>query len=628
MSTWLPVLARLMAILLLSGSALIAQPEKPIVPAKDPAELEQRITRILSETKVPGLCAVIANRQGLVWTAGLGQADMTAGKAVTPDTLFRIGSISKMFVGLAALKLVEEGRLDLNATVRSLVPEVAFANPWEPTHPVRVVHLLEHTTGWDDLRLKEFASNDPKPLTLAEGLALGPESRISRWRPGTRFAYCNSGPAVTAAIIEKLTGQRFEAYVEATFLRPLGMPTADYFQSTRTQGLLTQLYRADGTTTYPYWHLVMRPSGALNASAREMGALLHFLLLRGEGKGQRVLSEASLQRMETPTASWGAQGGLEKGYGLHNQRSVDEGGVAWQGHGGDVDGGHSDLAYLPEHGLGYFFSINGESGEAFQKIQEQFQAFVAKDLPKQQLPPVQPVPAGLAQGFQGWYRPVNPRPELINFLNRIVGLTRVSFVGDRMRVQGLGLSINLVNLDGQKFRLEDQAGARAVLMDTEEGRVLTLGPGYVLAKVNPALAWFEMVCTTLFLLALLSVPPFALVWGCRWLFRRLRGVPNLHVRVLPLLAVLSLVAVQWILIRCGDDTMTRLGHRTMWSMGLCAATWAFAAFSAASLWASLRADRRGMNRGAYAHSLCVSALFVITTLYLAYWGIIGIRTWA
>ena len=119
---------------------------------------------------------VIATRDGIVSTAGIGLADVATGTPATPDTLFRTGSISKTVVALAVLKLVEEGRLTLDAPVRSLVPEIAFTNAWEATDPVRVVHLLEHTTGWDDYHAKQAANSDPRPLTLAEGLALGPAS--------------------------------------------------------------------------------------------------------------------------------------------------------------------------------------------------------------------------------------------------------------------------------------------------------------------------------------------------------------------------------------------------------------------------------------------------------------------
>jgi CubicO group peptidase (beta-lactamase class C family) len=126
---------------------------------------------------------------------------------VTADTLFRIGSVSKSFAALAALRLQEEGKLKLADTVRQWVPEVAFTNPWEATDPVRLVHLMEHTTGFDDIHLREYAHNEPTPIALKDALAFGAPSRVCRWRPGSRMAYCNSGPAVFAAVVERVSGQ-------------------------------------------------------------------------------------------------------------------------------------------------------------------------------------------------------------------------------------------------------------------------------------------------------------------------------------------------------------------------------------------------------------------------------------
>src|SRR5262245_49476788 len=93
----------LAAALVLGGNAGAAALEGSFVPAKDPAELQLRLGAILKENGVPGMAVVIATRDRIVWTAGIGLADVAAGRPATADTLFRVASISKMFVGLAAL---------------------------------------------------------------------------------------------------------------------------------------------------------------------------------------------------------------------------------------------------------------------------------------------------------------------------------------------------------------------------------------------------------------------------------------------------------------------------------------------------------------------------------------------
>src|SRR5882762_8936344 len=215
-------------------------------------ELQAAIEAVLRETKTPGAAIAIVSRDKVQWVAGIGKADVAANKPVTAATLFRIGSVSKGFAALAALKLQEEGKLKLTDTVKQWVPEVAFINPWEATDPVRLVHLMEHTAGFDDIHLREYALNDPTPITLQDALTFGAASRRCRWRPGTRLSYCNLGPAVLAAVIEKVSGQQFEDYVREHFFIPLRMDTASYFLTPNVEQRLTKLYRSDGVTPYPY----------------------------------------------------------------------------------------------------------------------------------------------------------------------------------------------------------------------------------------------------------------------------------------------------------------------------------------------------------------------------------------
>jgi CubicO group peptidase (beta-lactamase class C family) len=362
----------LMLVFCLPAIAGLAQNKKDDAPkpAQSIAELRQQLEKILADTHTPGVSVAIVHRDGPEWVAGLGKSNVASNQATTDETLFRIGSTSKAFASLSILKLVNEGRLSLQDPVHKLVPEIWFKNRWEATDPVRVVDLLEHTTGWDDMHLREYAKN-AKGMTLREGLAYDHHSRISRWPPGTRMAYCNSGPPVAAYIVEKLTGQRFEDYVTQNFFLPIGMKTATYFQQPSPQ--LTTLYHPDGKTPYPYWNILLRPAGAINASAKDMAAYLQFYLNRGEVGGVQVMPAASIERMETPTRTWEAQQGLKAGYGLSNYTSVQDGFV-YHGHDGGVDGGLTEMAYMPEYGVGYFYSINAGNGAALGKIGEAIRA--------------------------------------------------------------------------------------------------------------------------------------------------------------------------------------------------------------------------------------------------------------
>lgn len=188
-------------------------------------ELETAIAGVLEEYEVPAIGIAMVDENGPVWVTAMGKSNLAADINADTESMFRIGSTSKMFVALSVLKLVEEGRLSLDDKVGELAPEIEFENQWESTDPVRVVHLLEHTTGWDDIHLPEYGHNDPTPATLKEGLDFHPHSRVSRWKPGSRMSYCNSGPPVAAYIVQKITGQDFEDYVQENFFAPLGMQT-------------------------------------------------------------------------------------------------------------------------------------------------------------------------------------------------------------------------------------------------------------------------------------------------------------------------------------------------------------------------------------------------------------------
>ena len=133
---------------------------------------------------------------------------------------------------------------------------------------------------------------------------------------------------------------------------------------------------------------------------------------------------AEIDRIETPTRTWEAQQGLKAGYGLSNYTSIHDGFV-YHGHNGGVEGGLTDMSYLPEYGVGYFYSINSGNGGAFSKIGDAIRAYITRGLIKPPVPAAAPLPAD-AEQYAGWYEPDSPRNGFMNFIERL-GLHRVHF---------------------------------------------------------------------------------------------------------------------------------------------------------------------------------------------------------
>ena len=215
-------------VLLLALLPRIALAIVPALPADDFEELRREIRRILSETHTAGAALGLIEDGRTTWVASFGYADLHREIHVHVHTPFRLGSISKTFVAMSVLKLVEQGKLRLDQKVAELAPEIRIENPWEGSDPVRVVHLLEHTAGFDDFHLCEYAHSDSRLIPLEEALAFNPRSRRVRWRPGTQFSYTNGGPPVAARLVEKITGMRYEDYVRKTFFEPLEMRHASF----------------------------------------------------------------------------------------------------------------------------------------------------------------------------------------------------------------------------------------------------------------------------------------------------------------------------------------------------------------------------------------------------------------
>src|SRR4028119_848371 len=121
---------------------VLAQSKKSI---KNVRELTDSIQRIVHQEHITGLMLAITSKDSILFSGGFGYADLNTRRPVNGTTLFRLGSITKSFVAIAIMQLVEEGKLHLDDELKKIAPEVRFKNPWESSHPVRIINLLEHT---------------------------------------------------------------------------------------------------------------------------------------------------------------------------------------------------------------------------------------------------------------------------------------------------------------------------------------------------------------------------------------------------------------------------------------------------------------------------------------------------
>jgi len=614
-----------------SGDSKTASAPPPVLANVD--ELKSAVAAILKKNNVPGAGIALVTKDHVVWTGGVGKADLASNRDVTADTMFRVGSITKGFVALSALQLAEHGKLSLDEKVSDVAPEIPVVNPWAATNPVTLAQLLEHTAGFDDFSLAEFydfdaAPDDPHPRPLLWTLTHFTGPQHVRWRPGSRTSYSNPGYGLAGYIVEKTAGVPLENYIAGNILRPLMMAHSDMRLTPAVKDALAQGY--DNEKPLPYFPIFLRPAGEMKSSPNEMARFVRMMLNRGELDGVRIVRPESIARMETPETSLAARAGLKDGYGLGNYAD-DEEPLTQRGHDGGIDGFLSRYAYVPEAGVGYFFSINDSSASAahaVHEIEQLLYAYMTHGAQAHQEPATK-LPTGASE-WTGYYQFAAPREQKLRCLDLLLGGEFVSVKGDTMRARPvLGSARPLIPVGDNQFRTEQSEAATTIF--TTDGKdnpvmVLTAPPDIPIpeyyVKTNPIWPMIRLVLVFGAIVLMLSSILFAFIW----IPRKMLGakIEHLAIRILPLLATLSLIAAFAMALTSAPVYLAREGAA---SLTYFIGTIAFAIFSLIGLALVLGSWQAQIHRGVRIHSFLVALACVGLTSYLAYWGQLGVRLW-
>ena len=211
----------------LAGPQTAAPPPAPAPGGlTDPAELEAFLDGVVAAQKesshVAGMTVAVVADGRLFFAKGYGMADRAAGRKVDPEkTLFRVGSVSKLFTWTAVMQLVDQGKLDLKADVNRYLAGSPVRVPDTYPQPVTLTHLLTHTPGFEDVVIGLFGRSPASLRPLGELLRDEMPARVRP--PGVLSAYSNHGTALAGYIVERVSGVRYEQYIEKQILEPLGM---------------------------------------------------------------------------------------------------------------------------------------------------------------------------------------------------------------------------------------------------------------------------------------------------------------------------------------------------------------------------------------------------------------------
>lgn len=320
------------------------------------AFLDGLISAEMKEHHVVGATVAVVRDGKLMYSKGYGWADFDERVPVDPaTTLFRIGSITKLFTWTAVMQLVEQGKIDLDADVNEYLD---FRIPdTYPGKPITMRNLMTHTPGFEDRGFGLFSSSKDRGAYLAENIP----ARVRP--PGTYAAYSNYGAALAGYIVGRVSGQSWESYVRRHILEPLGMeqaameqPLPDDLADDMSVGYAKGGGSPDGKA---FEMLVpMAPAGSGSASAEAMGHFMIAQLQNGEYEGRRIMADSTARLMHSPQFAHDPRlPAMDLGF-----YEQDMHGVHMIGHGGDTGWFHSNLALVPADSLGIFVSFNTASG--------------------------------------------------------------------------------------------------------------------------------------------------------------------------------------------------------------------------------------------------------------------------
>ncbi|WP_412538422.1 serine hydrolase domain-containing protein [Longispora sp. K20-0274] len=421
------------------------------------ADLTARLARLIDEHRIPG-ASVAYSVHGAVTEAAAGVVNRDTGVRVTPDSVFQMGSVTKLWTATLVQQLVDDGLLDLDEPVRRHLPDLRLADEGTAAG-LTSRDLLRHTTGFAGDIFDDHGRGDDAVGRLVAQLA-GADPIAAR---GELFSYCNAGYCVLGHLVATLRGTTWEGAVREFLIGPLGLTDAALFAEEAILFRAAVGHVGPERAVYPRWQMPRSVAPAGSTACVSARTLLAFGQLFLDGGRDGVLSPAAVERGWRPqVAVPGGSGRRASHWGL-GWMLFDWGGTRVVGHDGSTPGQSAYFRLVPEAGLVIAGLANGGDAPALyhELIVPLIEELTGITVPAAPVPPAEPVP-------------VDAAPYVGSYVDTLVtyrvspagsGLTVTEEPGQFAREAGASTSSAVyAHLDGDRFiRSEPVQGTYPVL---------------------------------------------------------------------------------------------------------------------------------------------------------------------
>jgi CubicO group peptidase (beta-lactamase class C family)/D-alanyl-D-alanine dipeptidase len=440
--------------------------------SQDPARYASAIQEIgklvefeREENGIPAMSIAIVEGDRLLYEKGFGSlARRNNNRSATAETIYRVGSVSKLFTDIAIMQLVEEGKIDLDKPVSTYLPEFKPDN--KSGKEITLRQLMSHRSGLiREPRLGSYFDPDPPSLQkTVESLNGVPLT----YEPGAKIKYSNAAIAVVGRVVEKVDGRPFPQAVRERVLKPLGMTASDFEPTAAVKKNLAEaeMWSYHGKRfTAPTFELGESPAGCMYSNVQDLARFMKVVL--AGGKEASPLKPDTLKQMLTPQfADKDAKNGFGIGFALNQLE-----GKLRVGHGGAIYGFSTELAMLPEEKLGVVVIASKDVTNQITTriVDEALKMLLAtkkgQAFPKEKRP--EPLPLERVRALAGKYGSPEAPFQLLDvggklyILGPIGGfLAEVRMVGDELISHGILGSGTRFKCDGKKLEIGKKSHAR------------------------------------------------------------------------------------------------------------------------------------------------------------------------